>query len=267
MRVDVKKDGPLEASGEITDGKGNPVAHRMVAVSRSTCVGMAGALGVWASLVLDAELTRAQSAPGPPSPEPTPQPLPPSRGAVPREPAPGPEAIGQPCASYPLGEGGVEPVCERGALRADERRNEWGLGAFIMTQSSSMPEAGAAPYAVLYTGDRVFLRPSLLIGDSIFLQASPDAQLYAGRMDGCWRWPGLYARGIGLRLDFCGGVEGGLMRAPTGDSAYGALGPGVDFGAEIGEHLAAVLRGVGGVTVAPIGGSARFEVALSWRPQ
>lgn len=64
MRIDHVGPRSLRAEGEITDTAGAPVAHRSIAGSAGggDCAGLAKAVGVWAQLVLDAELRRANAA-------------------------------------------------------------------------------------------------------------------------------------------------------------------------------------------------------------
>jgi hypothetical protein len=64
MRVDRVGSRSLRAQGEITDATGAPVAHRSITGSTAggDCGGLAKAVGVWAQLVLDAELRRANAA-------------------------------------------------------------------------------------------------------------------------------------------------------------------------------------------------------------
>src|ERR1700733_5565336 len=58
----------LGAEGEISDELGAPVAHRAMKQDSWECSALARAVGVWASLVLDAEVERAAApkAAGPP---------------------------------------------------------------------------------------------------------------------------------------------------------------------------------------------------------
>src|SRR5215467_4408302 len=58
MRVEQGDGRALRAEGEIADENGAPVAHRALMETTTECSGLARAVGVWASLVLDAEVQR-----------------------------------------------------------------------------------------------------------------------------------------------------------------------------------------------------------------
>ena len=237
----------LSAEGDITDSEGVNVAHRFLAGSSTNCAALARALGVWGSLVLDAELVRASAPPSEPQPSPAPPPNP------------------LPAATL------VDPSTpERDSALAhdDTRRVEIGLGGFVMAQTAGKPFAGITPSVVVDTGHGLFLRPAVAFGESL-PQDGPYAQWFAGRMDACTRWQGLYSNGHGLAITVCGGAEGGLTHdtgaAGAPNKGYLAFGPGIDLRGEIAENMSAELRGVGGLDVFPDGWSGRFELALSWR--
>jgi hypothetical protein len=254
----------LSAQGDITDGAGVNVAHRFLSGSSPHCGALARALGVWAALVLDAELARA-SAQTPASAQPAPAAGPPATPE--RADAQRPDVVVE------------RPLLEHdAALSHDERAGlEIGLGGFIMAETAGRPFAGVSPYVVVDAGHGLFLRPAIAVGDSL-PQAGPSAQWLAGRFDACVRWRGLYANGHGLDFTFCGGGEGGFTHdsgvssaapgaapAKPPNAAYVAFGPGIDLRGELAESVSAILRGVGGADILPAGWSARFELALSWR--
>jgi len=237
----------LSAQGDITDAEGVNVAHRFLSGSSSSCTALARALGVWASLVLDAEVARASA--------------PPSGATSPPLPAPSP----MPAATL------VEPSVpehDNAPAREEPRPLEVGVGGFVMAQTAGRPFAGVTPYLYVDVGHGLFLRPAAAVGESL-PQAGPGAQWFAGRIDACSRWQGLYTKGHGLELTVCGGAEGGLTHdagaAGAPNKGYLAVGPGVDLRGDIVENVSAVLRGVGGAEIAPQGWSGRFELALSWR--
>jgi hypothetical protein len=64
MRVDRSAPKGLRAEGEITDGDGVSVGRRIITGPTADCGGLARAVGVWASLVLDAELRRSRAIHG-----------------------------------------------------------------------------------------------------------------------------------------------------------------------------------------------------------
>jgi hypothetical protein len=92
----------------------------------------------------------------------------------------------------------------------------------------------------------------------------------AARVDSCVRVPLSTESRRGFELDPCVGGEVGNSTQAGGATKTGlSFGPAIDVRKQLGNNLAATLRGVGGVTVA--GGerrvgdnlSARLELALS----
>jgi hypothetical protein len=251
----------LSAQGDITDGVGVNVAHRFLWASSPHCGALARALGVWASLVLDAELTRAstlRSRSGEAGDAPSP-----SAASSPPPPVPGPAAPPIEAVDGPAPEHDTAP------MREDRAGVEMGIAGFVMAETAGRSFAGVSPYVVVDAGHGVFLRPAVAVGNSV-PQPGPDAQWVAGRFDACGRYRGLYANGHGLEFTFCGGSEGGFMHtngvaSGWGGVGYAAVGPSVDLRGELAENVAATLRGVGGADIVPAGWSARFELALSWR--
>ena len=60
MRVRVARDaGSLRAEGDIEDENGSTVAHRAISRVNDDCNALVRAVGVWSTLVLDVEVTRA----------------------------------------------------------------------------------------------------------------------------------------------------------------------------------------------------------------
>lgn len=270
MRV-VREKGELRASGEITDRAGAPVAHRTI--ERQTgqageCAGLGRAIGVWASLVLDAEVQRAiEQAPLPPPPAP-----PPPQPGWP-EPAPPPEK--------------PSPEAELFLAHPKEERNvEIGAASLAMSGTGTGMIAGGSVFEVSEVGSGWFLRPSLAMGRSV-TQIVPGetgayATLGAGRFDACKRIPGNYLDRRGLQLDLCAGPEVGFLHVdPTSTAAAPqtlpllALGPSLDFRGELGMALSVLIRGVADVNFLSTSTTdgrlseavllARLEVGLSWR--
>jgi hypothetical protein len=250
MRIEPGQGGQpvLSAEGDVTDDEGVNVAHRFLSGSSATCSSLARAIGIWASLVLDAELARALGPSSDPPLEPSRPPLPPPR------------------------EASVDPLLPNHDVRPPPRVEphgpEIGIGGFMMAQTVGRTYAGVTPYALIDVGHGVFLRPAVAVGESL-PQAGPDAQWLVGRVDACSRLQGLYGQGHGLELTFCGGADAGVTHdnalpgAPM--RAYFELGPGVDLQGDIVENVSAVLRGVGGAEIVPQGWSGRFEFAVAWR--
>jgi hypothetical protein len=217
---------------------------------------------VWASLVLDEELTRAQrSAQAPVTPPAAADPA----SAATIWPAPEPATKPPPESDWYL-------------HHDDTRTLEIGVAAFMLAGTGTGAMAGAAPYLIIEAGQGVFLRPSVEIGESLAPLNHPPivhALLLAGRFDTCLRLPGLYTQNRGIQLDMCGGADIGFLN-DTNDNVilpYVSLGPSLDLRGELGSLLSAALRG--GVGVNATSGttdgiyqplvSGRIELALSWK--
>jgi hypothetical protein len=262
--------GVLHASGEITDETGAPVAHR--AMDGRECTGLARAIGVWASLVLDAEVERKKQVPPPPIP-------PPSQPAAELWPAPEPPEKPSPEAALFL------------AHSAEQRQIEVGLASYVMTGTGTGMIAGGSLFAVSEVGGGWFLRPALAAGWT-FAEVVPTTHAYgtlgAGRFDACKRIPGNYLEKSGIQLDLCGGTDVGFLHvdaqnaSSTGAKAEPAVtlglfavGPSIDLRGELGNELSVLVRGVAELnilsnseangTVSPSLLIARTEVGLSWR--
>jgi hypothetical protein len=269
----------LLAEGEITDDDGMPVAHRSLV--GSDCDGLARAVGVWASLVLDTETERAErqaASEAPPPPEPT-------GGASAPWPAPAPLEPPSPEHDWYL-------------HHAEERNLEVGVAAFLMTGAGATAMAGPSPFVVVEAGHGLYLRPSIVVGGSL-ASLSPYADVRstvaATRFDTCLRMPGLYTQHRGMQLDTCLGADLGFTHvdgtgAPSGGGIpsagvpvsgltlpYFSVGPSLELRGELGSALAVALRGLAGVNigqqgfqdstsayVAPMAWTGRVELALSW---
>src|SRR5277367_279048 len=66
MRVESKAGHVLHADGIITDDAAHAIAQRELTGSTGNCQTLAEALGVWAALVLDAEVARSEQPPAAP---------------------------------------------------------------------------------------------------------------------------------------------------------------------------------------------------------
>jgi hypothetical protein len=280
MRVD-RAETPgtkgLRAQGEITDGDGVTVAHRSIAGTTADCAGLARAVGVWASLVLDSELRKASAEA-------------PSGGA--------PAADGTETHEIGMGAAPAEPVAAWPApaitekaspehdwyLHHDEGRSlELGVGVFLMTGALGGAVAGPTAFVVIEAGHGLFLRPSLAFGESLTSLPPSDVKAStwaAGRFDTCVRVPGLYTRHHGMQLDLCGGTDVGMTAIDSGAGTtlpYWDIGPSINLRGELGGQLAAALRAVGGLDLlrgsftdtkgsveqVPIA-NVRLELAFSW---
>jgi len=298
-RVETTGTKALQAQGEITDGDGVSVAHRNIAGTTAGCQGLARAVGVWASLVLDAELRKARGAPTA---------LTDSRTEVASAIAHGSSGSGTPggdptggaseAHEVGMGAGPAEPVTAWPApaivekaspehdwyLHHDEGRAlELGVGVFLMTGAGGGAVAGPTAFVVIEAGHGLFLRPSLGFGESLTSIPPSDVKAStwaAGRFDTCVRMPGLYTRHHGMQLDLCAGTDVGMTAIDSGTVTtlpYWDIGPSINLRGELGSRLSAVLRVAAGVNIVrdsfydlndhreqvPIG-NVRLELAFSW---
>jgi hypothetical protein len=285
----------LTAEAEITDENEGPVAHRTFKHPAHECAPLARAVGVWASLVLDAELDRAaererekkraklQQAKNVADPDTTPDvslwPPPIDNESPPPE-------------HYPF-------------LKhsAKERTIELGASAFLMDGVGSGAIAGPQAYTVLEATPGLFLRFSLSLGRTVE-PLRPSHTVYgtwgATRADACARMPGLYRDRGGLQLDLCGGMDLGFLyfdgEAPSKETLarhagekiydtrnprtipYLGVGPSLGLRGELGNDLAVLIRGVldlnvirqdyvdtAGMRVELPLFTMRGEVGVSWR--
>jgi hypothetical protein len=268
MRVERgRRDAELRATGEITDRVGAAVAHRTIERPGGECAGLARAIGVWASLVLDEEVQRAvESAPVPPPA---------------REPPPPPEP-GWPEPALPPDRPPPESQLFLAHAKG-ERDLEVGATSLLMAATTGGVFAGGAVFAVVEVGAGWFLRPSLEMGRTVtsISASGAFATLGASRFDACKRIPGNYLEQRGMQLDLCAGPELGFVEvdatgpgAPPGTLLLAAFGPSIDFRGELGSALSVLIRGVAEVSVPETTANgqvsetpyiARAEVGLSWR--
>ncbi len=266
----------LHATSDLTDGAGDHVAHRELSEGTSGCSGLARAMGVWAGLVLDAEVEKARAL--------TSEPVPSMAAAAtadathPGAENPAPTGWPPPAETEP-----ATPEHDWYLHHEDSRSLEVGAGVFLMSGPGGGGVAGPVLFTVIESGHGIFLRPSLAFGQT--LASIPPANVRsatwgAGRFDGCLRLPGLYTKHHGMQLDLCAGADLGMthVQGVTGtDMPYLALGPSLDLRGELGGRLSAVMRVVAAVDTLrgsytdndgssaqePLV-SARLELAFSW---
>jgi hypothetical protein len=244
-----RKGSLLTVEGEITDEVDAPVAHRVLTVYGHECAPLARAVGVWASLVLDAEVDHTSRAP--PAP-PVVEVHPPVLG----------KDYGASGAGASPGEPLVEPLAiEKSAPEASillshdegERTLEFGVSMFLMGGTGAGMMLGPTVFGVIEAGRGWFLRPALFFGqtlDGVGLSGDVDGTLVAGRFDACARIPGFYIERHGIQLDVCAGLDGGGMHVdpPNGeassDEPFFAVGPSMTLRGELGNGLALMIRGV-----------------------
>jgi hypothetical protein len=286
MRV-AREGGITHAEAEITDETEAPVAHRSVthepapdeATAPSTrgvsCSALARAVGVWASLVLDAELQRAEDA------ERGTTPAPPKEATASAWPAPAPPP--------------PRPPPEAHLFLAHEpegRSVEAGVSWFVMGGTGAGVLVGPTLFTVLETGSGWFLRPQLAIGRTLrAVNANRDnfGTWGAARVDACKRIAGNYLDRRGIQLDTCAGTDLGFVtienpsdNAGSESSKSGrslpffAIGPSVQLRGELGGDFAVAIGATlelnvvrehlqqGLYEVTPSLLVARGELAVSW---
>jgi hypothetical protein len=264
----------VTADSDITDDDGMTVAHRSLV--GSDCDGLARATGVWASLVLDSELAHGGDVEK--EPEPAAENQPETQAPAPW---PAPAPVEQP-----------SPEHDWYLHHSDERNLEPGLAVFLMTGAASTAVGGVSPFIVVETGHGIFMRPSVIVGESL-ASITPDAdarsEVAATRFDACVRMPGLYTQHRGMQLDACLGADLGFIHydgVPKGNPGaplngltvpYLSTGPSFEMRGELGSALSATLRGLVGANlfregfvdstggyVGSMGWTGRVELALSW---
>ena len=254
----------LRAEGEILDDSGTRVADRVLSVPASVpagdCGGLARAVGVWASMVLEQEVTRGHD--------------PASAATLRAADSQSNDVL------WPAPARFEKPPAEGDwYLHHDDSRDlELGVAGFLMAGAGAGAMAGASPFAILEAGHGIFLRPSLGVGEALPALNTPPvlhALWVAARFDTCLRLPGLYTRNQGIQLDVCAGGDVGMLDDVTHDLLipYVSLGPSIDLRGELGSHLSATIRGVAGVNVTSQNDGAisqplwsgRLELAFSWK--
>jgi hypothetical protein len=235
----------MRAAGEIADNRGAPVANRVLYGTGPDCAALAQAMGVWASLVLDAEEQRPHTAAAetqPPSP-PVATPAGAENDATAGEGVP-----------WPAPEPHEKPSPEHDWYLHHEKTSralEVGVSGFLMTgtMAGGGAMAGPSPFLFIEVGHGIFLRPSLEFGQSL-PSSKPSATWANSRFDICLRLPGLYSTHRGLQFDMCGGADVGLTLIDAGQTfAFVSVGPSADLRGDLGSNLAVALRFVGGLNL------------------
>jgi hypothetical protein len=277
MRVDAMGPGVLHAEGEIKDDHGAPVGHRVLERKASDCSGLARAIGVWATLVLDAEIHRPRNVSRAEEPSPPEADSAAKLGGADatagtlRAASTGPDTQTTPAWPVPSADDKLDADRESAARRDEGRTIEIGAGAFLMSGTGGGLASGVTPFMLIEVDKGVFLRPALVFAQSL-PSSGPDVSLVATRNDGCWRVTGLYTSRNGMQLDLCGGFDLGFVRA-TKTMPYLGIGPSLDLRGELGGNLAVLLRGLVDVNALQGQGDSldnplwagRVELALSWR--
>jgi hypothetical protein len=263
LRVfDERRGTHVIVTANLDDAQGNAVAHREIdATASDRCAGVISALGVWAALVLDAEVTKAKAHPTPLTTT-TPPPTTSENSNT------TPVIVGH------------EGIGDAGVPQPHQRALEIGASGALM--SSPLQTSGVTDAALVGVGGDVFMlvelarsffvRPALAA--AALIGGSSSASYYATRVDACFRVPGNYVEHHGLLLDACAGTELGALdhgvgSAHTTDVIF-ALGPTIGLRGDLASDLSVEVRGLAGFNVAHTGDqigllALRAELGFTWR--
>ena len=275
MRVQPTADHALTPRAKSPTKPALLVADRLLSVPAGDCRGLARAVGVWASLVLEQELARGHSGAGTASASQTPY----SSGS--RITTPGSRAADSqsPDAPWPAPVPFEKPPAEgEWYLHHDDTRTlEIGVAGFLMSGAGAGRWPGRAVRHHRGRAGASSCGPPFrrAVAAGAEQPSDPDALWVAGRFDACLRVPGLYNENRGMQLDLCGGADFGFLDDSTDDVTlpFVSVGPSLDLRGELGSSLSAAIRAVTGInltseTIAPVYQplwSGRLELAFSWK--
>jgi hypothetical protein len=261
LRVfDERRGTHVIVTANLDDAKGNAVAHREIdSTSSDRCAGVISALGVWAALVLDAEVAKVKAHPT----TTTPSPLPP----------PTPSTTVAPAIQAADADAGAPPPQHTG--HAIE------IGASGMLQSSPLSGFDSALVGgnvfMLFELARSFLIRPALGSEGIIVGGAGSASggYYETRLDACLRIPGNYTEHRGLLLDACAGGEVGVLdfwvQGIHQTDVIFQVGPTIALRGDLASDLSVEVRGLVGFNVAHTAQETlgllalRAEVGLTWR--
>jgi len=259
LRVfDERRGSHVFVTANLDDAQGNAVAHRVIdATASDRCDGVISALGVWAALVLDAEVSKAKAHPKPPE-----APKPPTTVT-------GDNAASTPNVLVPSGIANADA----GVPLPHERTIEIGSSATLMNSPLTTTDAalvGGDVFVLIELLRSFFLRPAFVGAASL---GAPAAYV-APRVDACLRVPGNYVEHRGLLLETCAGTEVVVFDHGTGtnhttDVLFG-IGPTIGLRGDLASDLSVEVRGLANFNVAHTGDeiallSLRAELGLTWR--
>jgi hypothetical protein len=228
------------ADATIVDDAGAVVSQRTLADRDGhACAPLARAIGAWATLVVDAELTRAHDAAVPAGPDAASAP---SDARTPTRTRT--EGHGEPVANGP--ELGARPFAEiddpdRAVATRASRTREIGVAGYLRGNGDGNGVTGLSPFVTIETFRDWMLRPALALGHSTTRQAFHGG----ARVDFCRRIPGNYVDHRGLEADVCGGADAGFIE----DKGYATIGPAIGLRGDLGAGLVVEVRGSVGVNL------------------
>jgi hypothetical protein len=266
LRVfDERRGSHIIVTANLDDAQGNGVAHREIdAQSSDRCAGVISALGVWAALVLDAEVAKAKAHPVPDKADTLPKPEPSQTNVAPMSHT----GIVAPDAGVPQAHGNTIEIGASGAL----------MSPLQTTTTGSAPAlVGGDIFLLVELARSFFIRPAIM-ADALI--GGSSGGYYATRLDACLRIPGNYTEHRGLLLDACAGAELGALDIPsdttqstipthTTDVIFG-IGPTIGLRGDLASDLSVEVRGLAGFNVVHSGQdigllALRAELGFTWR--
>jgi hypothetical protein len=271
LRVFDERQGThIVVTANLDDAQGNAIAHRVIETTASDrCDGVISALGIWAGLVLDAEVAKAKARP---------KVLVASNAST----AAGANANNSATASNATSDAARLPEISPDATLPQQHKRVVEIGGSASLQNSPLTLYDAAlvggdVFALVEIVHSFFLRPSF--GGAASIGGGPAAY-FDGRIDACLRVPGNYVEHRGLLLDMCAGTElAGLYHQPASvggapapsitDTIF-AISPTIGLRGDLASDLSIEVRGLANFNVAHTGDttellSVRAEVGLTWR--
>jgi hypothetical protein len=261
LRVfDERRGTHVIVTANLDDAQGNAVAHREIdSTSADRCAGVISALGVWAALVLDAEVTKAKTKPtSDPQAKTVVAPKTPTET---KEQQAARDAAVNADAGVPQHQGRAIEIGVSGALMSSPEASNTG-SALI----------GGDLFLLVELTRSFFLRPALQ-ADAL-IGGTSGGYYAATRLDSCLRIPGNYMEHRGLLFDACGGAElaafdHGAGAAHATDAIF-SIGPTVGLRGDLASDLSVEVRGLAGFNVAHTGNqigllALRAELGFTWR--
>jgi len=279
LRVfDERRGQHIIVTANLDDAQGNAIAHRVIdATASDRCDGVISALGVWAGLVLDAELAKAKAHPKDPK-------LVASNAATVA--GNGSTTSGANGSNATTSDASpIVPEISPDATLPQQHKRAIEIGASAMLQNSPLTLfdaalVGGTVFTIIEVTGVFYLRPALGAAGSI---GGAAATYFDGRMDACLRVPGNYVEHRGLLLETCAGTELAGLSHATVNTTFGnvdgsstdaifSLGPTIGLRGDLASELSVEVRGLAGFNLAHTGPAdsiqllvLRAELGLTWR--
>jgi hypothetical protein len=254
----------VRAEATVANEAGTVVAQRSLVRQSRECAPVARALGVWAALVLDAEVERVRARPV-------------GAGEARSASATGEvksmvvwPAAGETPAMSPPPQADDAPNPDAATFLAHpegHRTLDFGATGLLLVASGLGPAgdtatfAGSSAFTVFEIASGWYLRPALFGAGAV---NSPYAALVSTHFDACRRLPGNYPARRGMQADLCLGSDlGGVFYRDHQDRLFATIVSSAGMRGELGDTWALELRAVGGWLM-PDAAVARLELGLSW---